>query len=174
MPELKINRLTNANLYVDGVGYLGQAKEIEMPNLEHKMEEHSGLGMVGMIETFSGIEKMEMKISWNCVYQEALLAVANPQSVKQIQIRGSIDQITAAAGINAQVPYVCHVSAVAKGVNLGNFAQHQNNEVETPFAVYRIKLEVNGQSIFEFDPTANIYTINGEDILATYRSNIGA
>ena len=62
MSKIKINRLTNANIYMDGNNLLGRAEEIQLPQIKHKMAEHKALGMVGSAEFFAGIDKLECKI----------------------------------------------------------------------------------------------------------------
>src|SRR5208337_2050545 len=42
--NIQINSLTNANIYIDGVGLLGRAEEIEVANPKHKMIDYKGLG----------------------------------------------------------------------------------------------------------------------------------
>ncbi len=42
--NIQINSLTNANIYIDGVGLLGRAEEIEIANPKHKMIDYKGLG----------------------------------------------------------------------------------------------------------------------------------
>jgi P2 family phage contractile tail tube protein len=36
-----------------------------------------------------------------------------------------------------------------------------------------IKLMVNDETIYEVDALANIYRVNGQDLLAAYRANLG-
>ena len=62
MSKIEINKLTNANVYLDGVNLLGRAEEVQLPQIKHKMAEHKALGMVGSAEFFAGIDKMECKI----------------------------------------------------------------------------------------------------------------
>ena len=50
MANLSVNRITNANVYIDGIGLLGRAEEIEVAKPKHKMVEHKGLGMAGSAE----------------------------------------------------------------------------------------------------------------------------
>jgi P2 family phage contractile tail tube protein len=40
MSKIQINRLTNANVYMDGNNLLGRAEEINLPQIKHKMSEH--------------------------------------------------------------------------------------------------------------------------------------
>src|SRR6056297_2605159 len=90
MSKIQINRLTNANVYMDGNNLLGRAEEINLPQIKHKMSEHKALGMVGSAEFFSGIDKLECKIKWNSLYPEVLKKAANPFRTIQLQARASL------------------------------------------------------------------------------------
>ena len=54
MSKISINRLTNANVYLDGGSMLGRAEEVSLPVLKAKMAEHKALGMVVAIVGFAG------------------------------------------------------------------------------------------------------------------------
>ena len=45
MSKIEINKLTNANVYLDGVNLLGRAEEVQLPQIKHKMAEHKALGI---------------------------------------------------------------------------------------------------------------------------------
>lgn len=170
--KIKINRLTNANIYADGKSLLGKAEEIQLPTIKHKMSEHKALGMVGMMEFFAGIEKMEAKIKWNSFYPDVLKKVGDPTTAMQLQVRASLESYSA-QGRTDQLPVVVFLTATAKDFPLGNFKQHDNVESETNLNVTYCRLEINREVIVEIDILANIYKVNGVDILATYRANIG-
>ena len=87
MSKIKINKLTNANVYLNGVNLLGRAEEVQLPQIKHKMAEHKALGMVGSAEFFAGIDKLECKIKWNALYPEVLLAAASPFTAAMIQAK---------------------------------------------------------------------------------------
>ena len=70
--NIQINSLTNANIYIDGVGLLGRAEEIEIANPKHKMIDYKGLGMAGTAELWAGVEKLESKIKWSSFDAETL------------------------------------------------------------------------------------------------------
>jgi P2 family phage contractile tail tube protein len=55
----------------------------------------------------------------------------------------------------------------------GAFKQQENAEFESPLNVLYIRVEVGGQPIVEFDPLANIYKVDGVDVLSQYRNNLG-
>lgn len=171
--SIEINRLTNANVYLNGGSILGTAEEVMLPSIVHKMVEHKALGMIGTAEFFSGIEKMEAKIKWNSMYQKTMLASSNPVKSVSLQVRSSLETYDSGGRI-AEVPVVCFMTAQFKSVPMGNFKQHDNVELESSLTVYAVKLEIDGQGIIEVDVLANIYKVNGEDIMATYRANLGA
>lgn len=172
MASVQIKKLTNGNVYIDGNNYLGAAKEIDLPKVVQVMAEYSGLGLAGKIELPSGIEKMESKITWNSFFPEVFKKIGDPSAAMEMQIRGNLEDWSS-GGRGNQQPYVCYMTATQKELNFGSFKQHENVEHETNYSVYYVKLEVNGESIIEFDAMANIYKVNGTDIMETYRTNIG-
>ncbi|MDD3012617.1 MAG: phage major tail tube protein [Candidatus Gastranaerophilales bacterium] len=172
MSKIKINRLTNANIYMDGNNLLGRAEEIQLPQIKHKMADHKALGMVGSAEFFAGIDKLESKIKWNSLYTEVLKKAANPFVAVQIQARASLETYNS-MGKLAEVPAVAYLSGTFKEFPLGNLKPGDNAEYETTMSVNYAKLIVDGEEIFEIDVLENIYKVEGVDILTVYRANIG-
>jgi uncharacterized protein len=172
MAGISVNRLTNANVYVNGNNLLGRVQEIELPVVKQKMAEHKALGMVGTVEFFSGLEKMESKLTWNSYYSDALLTAADPSKTVQLQVRASLETYDSTGRV-AQVPAVVFLTAQYKDFPLGNFKQHDNVELVSMLSVTSFRMEIDGQAILEIDVLSNIYKVNGSDVLADYRSNIG-
>jgi len=173
MSKIKINRLTNANIYMDGNNLLGRAEEIQLPQIKHKMADHKALGMVGSAEFFAGIDKLECKIKWNSLYTEVLKKAANPFVAVQIQARASLETYNG-MGRLAEVPAIAYISGTFKEFPLGTLKPQENAEYETTMSVNYAKLIVAGEEIFEIDVLENIYKVNGIDILTVYRNNTGA
>ncbi|KKP40309.1 MAG: prophage MuMc02, major tail tube protein [Candidatus Peregrinibacteria bacterium GW2011_GWC2_33_13] len=113
MSKIKINRLTNANIYMDGNNLLGRAEEIQLPQIKHKMADHKALGMVGSAEFFAGIDKLESKIKWNALYTEVLKKAANPFKAVQIQARASLETYNS-MGKLAEVPAIAYLIGTFK------------------------------------------------------------
>ena len=173
MAKIQINRLTNANIYMDGNNLLGRAEEIQLPQIKHKMADHKALGMIGSAEFFAGIDKMESKIKWNALYPEVLKKAANPFIAVQIQARASLETYNS-MGKLAEVPAIAYLTGTFKEFPLGNFKPQDNAEYETTMSVNYAKLIVDGEELFEIDVLENIYKVDGVDILTVYRANIGA
>jgi hypothetical protein len=172
MSKIAINRITNANVYIDGASLLGRAEEVELPQIKAKMSEHKALGMVGSIEAFAGFEKLEGKIKWASLYPDVLKKAANPFKTVQLQLRGSLYTQTA-QGRTDEVPVVALLTVAFKTFPGGNWKQHENVEMETEFVAYYMKIAAGGEDIVEVDVLENIYKAGGEDLLAEYNENIG-
>ena len=173
MAKIEINRLTNANVYLDGSNnLLGRVEEITLPEIKMKMAEHKALGMVGSIEAFSGFEKLEGKIKWSSLYPDAMKKTANPFKSYDIQVRGSLESWTG-QGRTEQKPVVVNLKVTFKKFPGGNFKPQDNVELETDFACTYMKTTVAGEAVVEIDVLENIYKAGGVDMLAQYRSNIG-
>ena len=167
-----IKKLTNANVYLDGNSLLGKAEEFSLPDLVSKMAEHKALGMAGTFEFWSGFEKMESKIKWNSFYPDVIKKTANPTKALQMQVRASLNSYDS-SGLTAEDPVVAFLTGTFKKNTGGNFKQHDNVEKEDMLNITYFKLEIKGQTIFEVDALANIYIVDGVDILAKYRANLG-
>ena len=172
MGKIQINKLINANIYMNGNNLLGRAEEIQLPQIKHKMAEHKALGMVGSAEFFAGIDKLECKIKWNALYPDVLRTCANPFVAIAIQVRASLETYNGAGRIS-EVPAVAYISGTFKEFPLGTIKPGDNAEYETSMSVTYAKLVVNGEEIFEIDVLENIYKVGSVDILSMYKSNIG-
>lgn len=170
--KIKINRVTNANVYVNGTSLLGRVEECTLPVITSKNAEHKALGLIGMVEYFSGIDKLTAKIKWNSFYPEALKAAADPFTAVQMQIRSSLENYQSGSRIS-QAPVVVYLTAQYKDFPLGTFKAHDNVELESNLAVTYCKLEIDGVEVMEVDVEANIYKVDGIDLLAQYRENLG-
>jgi P2 family phage contractile tail tube protein len=170
---VSVNKMTNANVYIDGVNHLGKAEEIDLPKVTHIMAEHNALGMVGQVEFFAGVEKMESRIKWTSVYADVLTKHSNPTTPVQLMCRSSL-QTWGPGGIESEVPYVAYMTGYFKDVPLGNFKTRENAEFEGMMHVTAVKIEIDGVAKIEFDAMSNTYKVDGVDILDQYKANIGA
>lgn len=173
MSKIEINKLTNANVYLNGNNLLGRAEEVQLPQIKHKMAEHKALGMVGSAEFFAGIDKMECKIKWNALYPNVLQTCANPFSSAMIQVRASLETYNGTGRIS-EVPATAFIIGTFKEFPLGNIKPQENAEYETTLSVTYAKLIVNKTEVFEVDVLQNIYKVGMVDVLSKFRKNIGA
>jgi uncharacterized protein len=170
--KIQINRITNANIYVNGSSKLGRCEEINLPTVKFKMSEHKAIGLFGAMEFASGMEKLEMKVKWNSLYTDVLKDAGDPFTAVELQVRASMETYES-AGRTKEVPVTIFLTAQYKDFPLGNYKQHDNVEVESMLNVYYFKMEIDSEEILEVDVLANIYKVNGVDKFANYRANLG-
>lgn len=170
---IEINKLTNANIYVDGTNFIGKAEEVTTPDIKAVMSEHKALGLIGKPKFFAGIDAMEAKIKWNSLYKSAVAAVSDFTSAVSIQARASLETYTA-QGRTQEQAVVCYFTGTPTNVpTLGTLKQQDNAELESNFNVTYAKLVVGADVIYEVDILNNIYTVANTDVLAKYRKNLG-
>lgn len=172
MSTIAVNRITNANLFINGNNLLGQAEELTLPDLKASMSEHKAIGMIGKLELISGFDKIEAKIKWNSYYSATMAKCNNPYKAAQLQVRTSVETYTTSGRV-AQLPLVTFLIGQFKNIPMGNYKQHDNVEFESMFNATAIKQVFNGVTVLEYDALSNILKVNGEDLLAQYKINIG-
>lgn len=170
---IQVNRLTNANVYVNGTSQLGKAEEVNLPDITFMLSEHKALGMVGKFELFSGIDKLEATIKWNAFYADILKKFADPRKVMKLQVRASLETYDS-NGLVGEVPCVAYLTVQSKNFPAGNYKQHDNVEATSKLTCTAYKLEIDGAEVIDYDALANVYSVDGVDIFANYRANIGA
>lgn len=171
--DVSVNRITNANIYIDGVGLLGRAEEIEVAQPKQKMVDHKGLGMAGTAEFWAGVDKLESKIKWASLYPEVLSIADSPFVSHSFQVRGSLEQYTS-QGRSAELPVVYLMTGIFKDPGAISFQHHEGVATTSTITVYHSELYIAGSQIHLYDVLANIYVVNGVDQLAQFRSNLGA
>src|ERR1700688_3490403 len=170
--NIQINSLTNANIYIDGVGLLGRAEEIEIANPKHKMIDYKGLGMAGTAELWAGVEKLESKIKWASFDAETLTMSASPFQTHSFQVRGNLEQYTS-QGRSAELPVVYLMTGVFKDAGTASLKHQTMVETSSTVSVYHCELYVAGTQIYLYDVFANVYVVGGVDQLSTFRVNLG-
>lgn len=168
-----VNKVSNCNIYLDGVSYMGRAEEVALPDISPKMLDHKALGMAGEAELPStGVQKMSCKIKWNAIYPDVMRKTHNCFQSLRLMVRTSIDTFEGASR-TAQTPCVVYLQAVPKKAGGLVFKPQDNVEREDEFNVTAYKMEIGGEEIVDIDVLNNIWRVNGVDQLAQYRANLG-
>lgn len=165
-------KVSNANVYVNGVDLLGRAEEVEFPQLKHKMQEHKGLGMAGSAEFEAGMGKLEAKITWASVYGDVAPAVFNGLAPAAIMIRGYQQEFSSGGAVN-ELPVVAMLSGVFKESPKLSVKHQESQSAESALSVYSYQLLIGGITQLQIDVLANIYIVQGIDVLANFRQILG-
>lgn len=170
---IKTNKVSNCAVYIDGESFLGQAEEITCPDVAPKFIDHKGLGLIGEIElATTAIQKMSSKIKWNGVSASAMKKLHNPFQAVRLQVRANIDEYVGQSRVG-QIPCVIRMTAAPKKAGGMVFKPNDNVEREDELNVTMYSLEIDEQEIVYVDVLANIWRVNGVDILSTFRDNLG-
>jgi P2 family phage contractile tail tube protein len=169
---MKITKVYDANVYINSSSKHGQASEVTCPDIQAVTTDYKSLGMVGSAEFFNGFDKMEATIKWTYPDNEAKLACANFLKPVDIMVRSSKAEYDG-GGITEEVPVVIYLKGYPTKHAGGGYKPKEDTEVESTFSVLYYKEEVNGEEIIEVDVLNNIYKVDGEDLLADRRQNLG-
>ena len=170
---IQVNRLVNCNVYMNGSSMLGRCEEAKVPAVKYVMAEHKALGMVGKVDLFAGLDKMEADFKWASFYPEVLPVIADPFTAVALQVRGSL-QTWDDSGLVAETALVVHLRGLFKEISFGDYKMLTPAEFPSKFAATYVKCVSDGTELYEVDVLSNILKVNGVDLLATYRANIGA
>lgn len=165
-------KLRDANVYVNGTSTHGQSTEITLPNIQFSKSEYKALGMVGVLKLFNGFDAMEATIKWSSPNNDVKIACANPRKAVDLMIRSSRD-VVVGGDLTEEQPVIYYVRGTINNYGLGTLKPKDDTETETKIDLTYIKEVVNGQELIEVDIANNIFRINGEDMLAKYRQNLG-
>lgn len=169
---MEIKSISNANVYVEGGSLLGKCEKVKLPDVSFATDEVKPLGLVGAFEVPTGLEKMEGEIVWISYYPGAAPLYANPWKTHKIQIRSSSDTHDD-NGLLSRQPMVTHMNCAFKKSAMGEYEQNKGARFTSSFSCTYIKQVLDGKDMLEIDVLNNIYRVEGEDMLAEYRENIG-
>jgi len=165
-----INRITNANAYLDGTTLIGRLEEIELPSIKFTTDDVKNLGLFATIEMQSGLDKMEAKLKWNAIYGDNFKAESPLKSVS-LTIKSNMKS-QGATGVLKNIPVTVTISGVFKEIPLGTLkGQEKIDGLQHVMTVYYVKLEEDGKQIYEVDVFNNIIKFGSEDILNEFRLN---
>lgn len=158
--------LRNMNLFVDGVGTAGFIESLTTPNLALKMEEHRAGGLDMPAEIDMGMEKLEASFS-----------LSDPaESVVKVFAKPGIQMIARSAfqrdGENA-VGAIVTMTGTVKQLEFGEYKSGEKAVHNYTATLLYYKLAIDGADLVEIDVVNMIRKINGTDMLASIRQQIG-
>lgn len=167
-----ISKIYNANIYLDGtINLVGRASQIVLPNITAVTEEHKALGMPGSVEFLMGLAKLEAKIKWEGFYAE-YIATSDFMTAHKLQVRANV-QTFGPGGLEEEKPLVVKMTGTFKDKPLGTFAPQTSVNFEDAIALTYIEQSLDGKELLAYDPVRAIWRVNGKDMLAKYRANLG-
>jgi len=165
-------KLKMMNLFNEGESYMGQTGEVTIPKLARKLENWRGGGMNGNVKYDLGLGDDITEFNWK-------LGGIDPLVLKQF---GAIT--VAAIGLRFAGSYqrddtgeTSALEIVVRGrheeIDFGNQKSGDDTEksIKTIWSYY--KLSIDGEVLIEIDIPGQIEKVNGVDLLAAHKANIG-
>ena len=168
-----IAKIRDANVYINGTSTHGQANEITLPEIKPSKSEAKNLGMVGVLKLDNGgFEALEATIKWNSPNNDVKIILANSRKKVDLMVRSQRD-VYENGDLVREESVIYYLRGTSASYNMGSLKAKDDTENETKIDLSYIKEVVNGQEIVELDVVNNIYRVGGQDLLATYRKNLG-
>jgi P2 family phage contractile tail tube protein len=170
---VQVNKIFHSNVYIDGTNsQIGRASETQLPSIAAVTSEHKGLGMFGTLELPAGLQALVVSVKWAGFYADLKRFGANPFMARRLQWRASLETYDQNGRV-AEVPVVFTAAGSWKSSGGGTFKPQEASEFDDELTCTYCKLEVDGEEIYEIDLINNVYRVDGEDLLATMRANLG-
>jgi|APHig6443717497_1056834.scaffolds.fasta_scaffold08198_4 uncharacterized protein len=155
--------LKDFNVFVDGNGMAGRAKNIKLPKLERQMEEWCAAGMAGPIEIDLGQASLKLEFTLGGFVVEVLRrwGVNNPSGIG-LRLLGA--EVTGDGGRTNAIEV--SVRGRWKSLDWGDVERKKLNElkIEMPLTYYRYS--INKNVIHEIDMIGGNVIVNGTNLSA--------
>lgn len=160
-------------IYYKGTDYLGTAT-IELPQIQQMNETLSGAGIAGEIEnpTIGITQAMSVKLTFTSVTPE-FSKILNWTDTALWECYVSEQVSDDATSVRASVPYQINFLGRAKSASLGTLEQGKKHGNEVEMEVTRLEVLLEDAEKILIDKLNFIYRIDGEDLLAPVRAQIG-
>jgi P2 family phage contractile tail tube protein len=164
------HKLKAMMMYDDAQEYQGQTQEITVPKLALKMEEYRSGGMLGPVSVDLGLEALSCEITMgaNMVEMTKQFGLCDIEAVP-LQLRGS-----------GQADDECSTEAIEiairgrwSEIDGGSWKAGEDTTTKYTCQIATYKYISNGKTILDIDLKRMIFIVNGTDLYAAHRANIG-
>lgn len=165
-------KLKLMDLFNEGNSYLGQTGEVTIPKLVRKLEDWRGGGMNGNVKIDLGLGDDTTEFNWKLGgIDELILEQFGAQTVDAIMLRFNGSYQRDDTGATSALEIV--VRGRHEEIDFGNQKQGDDTEtsIKTIWSYY--KLSIDGVTKIEIDIPNMIEIVNGVDLMAKHRANIG-
>ena len=169
VPEM----LQEARVYWDGEDNMIGIANVDLPELASSTTSITGVGLSGEIDSpvHGHFQSMELTLNWRTPHVSGMRLVGgNPVS---LQVYGSVQNFDSGANDYVEEQVIVTVRGKAKSYAPGTYEAMNTTDSSNTIEVHYIKIEVEGNTIVEIDKYGYKCIINGVDLMATIRRNIG-
>lgn len=161
--------LKDFNLFVNGVGNLGKAKEVTLPTVKFETVEADNGGIAGKYDFPVNLDKLEAEFSFSDIdpVKAGLIGSVNFLTSGTLFVfRGSIKDGA------AEIPVI---AALGGSITEMPVETKKGEEIKSTYkmSVTHYELTMGGQPIYVIDKLLNTVIIGGVDYNAVTKANIG-
>ncbi|WP_421663652.1 phage major tail tube protein [Lysinibacillus telephonicus] len=170
MPEI-MDKLTNFTAYRNGTEYLG-VLNIELPEMTALTDELSGAGIAGKIDmpVIGHFDAAETTLEWGTLAKSSITLAAF--ETHSIDCYGSQQGYDSGTGRFRNQSVKVSLRVIPKTLSAGSFEPGAKTGTSNGLEVIYIKIEIDGERIYEIDKLNFICYINGKDYLEEVRKNL--
>jgi P2 family phage contractile tail tube protein len=175
MADVKIpNMLKDANVYIEGRDYAGKA-EIEIPSITQLTEDYTAMGISGKVTLpFHGhVDGMEGNLKFASIVGDAHKVLGDPSTAHHVDVRGSVQRYNVRSGKMDEYPVQIVMRSFFTEIKHPTYKGAQNEGPEFTFNALYVKIVIDGEEVLEVDPMSYVYRVNGIDVLAQTKTNLG-
>lgn len=164
------SKLKFFNVYIDGVGFIGEAKEVTLPKLAMKAEAWRSGGMPGEVDIDLGVEKLELETTFGGPVDDIYKSFGDPViNSRLVRFVGSY-QADDTGEVEAW-------EIVMRGrwseIDPGSAKAGDDSEFKPKASLTYYKLIQSGEELVEIDMINLIYKVGGVDRYEAHRSALG-
>lgn len=165
-------KLINYRVYKDSTDYIGLA-DVTLPTLEAMTETVSGAGIAGEVDspTLGHYGSMETVLNWRTL-EKTNMGLAAPNGV-QLDMRGAQQVYDSSAGKYVVRPVKVVVVGIPKNTELGKLEVGTTTDTANTLETTYLKVDIDGETVLEYDKYNYICNIAGTDYLADVREALG-
>lgn len=159
-------KIVNFNVYTNGEKHIGMGEELELPPSKMKSSTLAGAGIGGEIDspTMGQFESMEQELKYNALYSTAT-TLLKPGEVTEITLRGAQQVLNRNGGFTYKSMRVVERGMV-KEFTPGTVKKGEPTNTSVKLEILSIKIEVDGETVWEVDKLNEKFVVNGEDMMA--------
>jgi len=164
-------KLKNMNLFLNGGGMLGVVSEVTLPKITEKNESSRYSGMLGEVDFFMGVDKLELTYKAGGLFHEGIANFGNAKlGSDMLRWSGAVQ--------NGNTGEVSAYEAITRGrhteIDLGTAKVGEGGETAMKVTCTYYKLTVDGVDVIEIDMISGLLITGGVDRTAEIRAIIGS
>jgi len=165
-------KLKLMNLFNDANSYQGVVSSITLPKLTRKLENYRGGGMNGSAQVDLGLDDDALSVEWAMGgIDERVLSQWGSAKIAGVPLRfaGSYQSDDTGETVAVEIA----MRGRHKEIDFGDAKQGEDTETKISTVCTYYKLTMGGKDLIEVDTVNLIEKVNGVDVLAEHRKNIG-